>query len=115
VAAAVHHAGSGTTAAVLRHGLPSVTVPHFVADQPFWARRLYDLGAGTAPIPRKRLSAERLAEALHEATTDKSIRDHAAALGERIRAEDGVARAVEALERYSFARAAASDAAVTRG
>jgi sterol 3beta-glucosyltransferase len=99
VAAAAHHAGSGTTAAALRCGLPSVTVPHFVSDQPFWARRVHELGAGPAPIPRKRLSAERLAEALRVATSDVSIRERAAALGEKIRAEDGVARAVEHFER----------------
>jgi UDP:flavonoid glycosyltransferase YjiC (YdhE family) len=99
VTAAVHHAGSGTMSAALRHGLPSVTVPHFVADQPFWARRIYDLGAGTMPIPRKRLSADRLAAALRVATTDSSMRERAAAIGEAIRSEDGVTRAVQELER----------------
>jgi len=43
VAAVVHHAGAGTTAAGLRAGVPAVTVP-LIADQPFWAARLTRLG-----------------------------------------------------------------------
>ncbi|MFD5659245.1 glycosyltransferase [Streptomyces hirsutus] len=42
-AAVVHHAGAGTTAAGLRAGVPAVPVP-VMADQPFWASRLYELG-----------------------------------------------------------------------
>ncbi|HEY1012134.1 MAG TPA: glycosyltransferase, partial [Herpetosiphonaceae bacterium] len=60
--AVVHHGGAGTTAAGLRAGAPSVIVP-FMGDQPFWGRRVADLGAGPAPIPRKQLTAERLAAA----------------------------------------------------
>jgi sterol 3beta-glucosyltransferase len=55
VAAVVHHAGAGTTAAGLRAGVPSVTVP-VIGDQPFWAARLTALGAGPPPIPRRQLS-----------------------------------------------------------
>jgi sterol 3beta-glucosyltransferase len=99
VAAAVHHGGSGTTAATLRAGIPSVVVP-FAADQPFWGRRIAGLGVGPPPIPRRRLTVERLTDAIRIAVTDTGTRERAAALGERIRAEDGVARAVEALERH---------------
>jgi sterol 3beta-glucosyltransferase len=98
VAAAVHHGGSGVTAATFRAGIPSVVVPYF-ADHPFWARRVYDLGVGPVPLSRRRLSAEQLAQAIRLATTDVGMRERAAALGERIRSEDGLARAVEAFER----------------
>jgi hypothetical protein len=40
-----------------------------------------------------------LAQAIRLATTDVGMRERAAALGERIRSEDGLARAVEAFER----------------
>jgi UDP:flavonoid glycosyltransferase YjiC (YdhE family) len=100
VAAAGHHGGAGTVAAALRAGLPSVLVP-FMADQPFWARRLFAVGAAPAPIPRKRLTAERLAAAIRAAVTDPQIRGRAAELGARVRADDGVARAVEAFEQYA--------------
>ena len=98
VSAAVHHGGAGTTAASLRAGVPTVVVP-FHGDQPFWARRVKELGAGPTPIPRRRLNADRLAAALVAATSDPAIRRRAAALGNQIRAEDGVGDAVQWIER----------------
>jgi sterol 3beta-glucosyltransferase len=100
VAAAVHHGGAGTTAASLRAGVPTIVVPFFL-DQFYWGRRVFELGVGPRPILRKRLDAENLATALRVATTDAGMRERAAALGKRIRAEDGVARAVATLERHS--------------
>lgn len=94
MAAVVHHGGAGTTAAGLASGVPSIVVP-FHGDQPFWGRRVAALGAGPAPIPRMRLTAERLARAIDTATTDRAMRTRAAQIGARIRAEDGVSRAVK--------------------
>jgi UDP:flavonoid glycosyltransferase YjiC (YdhE family) len=93
MAAVVHHGGAGTTAAGLAAGLPSVVVP-FHGDQPFWARRVADLGVGPAPIPRKKLTVDRLVRAIDAAVTDTAMRRRAADLGARISAEDGIARAV---------------------
>jgi sterol 3beta-glucosyltransferase len=93
VAAVVHHGGAGTTAAGLRAGVPSIVIPFF-ADQPFWGQRVADLGVGPQPIPRARLTVQRLAAAINAAVTDADLRGRAAALGATIRAEDGVARAV---------------------
>jgi sterol 3beta-glucosyltransferase len=101
-AAVVHHGGSGTTGAGLRAGVPSVLVPH-AGDQPFWARRVMELGVGPQPVPYRQLTAERLAAAITCAVTDKDMRARAATLGERIRAEDGVGRAIEIIERYAAA------------
>jgi UDP:flavonoid glycosyltransferase YjiC (YdhE family) len=92
-AAVVHHGGAGTTAAGLRAGVPSIVIPFF-ADQPFWGRRVAELGVGPAPIPRKKLTAERLAQAIELAVGDRDMRRRAAELGAKIRAEDGVAQAV---------------------
>jgi UDP:flavonoid glycosyltransferase YjiC (YdhE family) len=94
VAAVVHHGGAGTTSAGLRAGVPSIIIPFF-ADQPFWGRRVAELGVGPAPIPRKQLTADRLAQAIQTAVTDEAMRQRAAELGAKIRAEDGIARAVE--------------------
>jgi UDP:flavonoid glycosyltransferase YjiC (YdhE family) len=96
--AAVHYASVGTTAAALRAGIPSVPIPH-MTDQFLWARRVHELGVGPAPIRRRELTVERLADAIHAATGDAGIRRRAVALGEQIRVENGVARAVEAFER----------------
>jgi sterol 3beta-glucosyltransferase len=98
-AAVVHHGGAGTTAAVVRAGVPQVIVP-FLGDQPFWGFRVHALGIGAAPIPRTELTAERLALGIRAAADDPAVRERAAALGARIRAEDGVARAVELFLRY---------------
>ncbi|WP_047864868.1 glycosyltransferase [Rubrobacter aplysinae] len=94
ISVAVHHGGAGTTAASLRAGVPTAIVP-FIGDQPMWGRRVHALGAGPAPIPRKRLCAERLAEAI-KAAEEPEVRERARALGERLRREDGVREAVDA-------------------
>lgn len=100
MAAVVHHAGLGTTMAGLRAGVPTVSVPFFV-DQPFWARRVYRLGVGPRPIPRKQLSSDNLSEAITMATSDPLVRRRASLLGKRIRAERGVERAVDLFNHYS--------------
>ena len=97
VAAVVHHGGAGTTAAGLRAGVPSLVVPFF-GDQPFWGRRVRELEVGPAPVPRRRLTVDRLAAAIHEAVTDQDMRRRASELGSKIQAEDGVARAVAIIE-----------------
>ncbi|MDH4043592.1 MAG: glycosyltransferase [Gemmatimonadota bacterium] len=96
VAAVVHHGGAGTTAAAMRAGRPAVVVPFF-ADQPFWAGRVAGLGVGPPPIPHRRLTLDRLAWAIRIAVRDDAVARRALALGDRLRAEDGVARAVEAI------------------
>lgn len=98
MAAVVHHGGAGTTAAGLRAGVPAIVTPFF-GDQPFWARQVHRLGVGPAPIPRRRLTADGLAESIRIAVSDMTMRVNAADLGERIRAEDGIARAVAIIER----------------
>jgi sterol 3beta-glucosyltransferase len=92
--AIIHHGGAGTTGAGLRAGVPSIVVPFF-ADQPFWGQRVYALGVGPRPIPLKRLSVARLAEAITVATSDTEMQRRAAALSQQIQAENGVKRAVE--------------------
>jgi UDP:flavonoid glycosyltransferase YjiC (YdhE family) len=99
LAAVVHHGGAGTTAAGLRAGRPTVVVPFFT-DQPFWGRRVHDLGAGPLPLPHKQLTAAGLAAAIRQAVGDPQIRARAATLSTRLQAEDGVTTAVAALQHY---------------
>ncbi|WP_433479249.1 glycosyltransferase [Spirillospora sp. CA-142024] len=47
VAAVVHHGGAGTTTTAARAGAPQVVVPQ-IADQPYWATRVAELGIGAA-------------------------------------------------------------------
>jgi sterol 3beta-glucosyltransferase len=100
MAAVVHHAGAGTTAAGLRAGVPAVPVP-VLADQPFWANRLHALGAATAPIPLSRLTADRLAGALRAVLTDPHFAARAQAVSARLASEDGATRILEWLSARS--------------
>lgn len=99
VAAVIHHGGAGTTAAGLRAGKPTIICP-FVADQPFWGRRVAALGAGTSPIPQRKLAASDLAQTIREAVTDTKMQQRAAGLGAKIRAEDGLGNALAFIEEY---------------
>jgi UDP:flavonoid glycosyltransferase YjiC (YdhE family) len=46
--AVVHHGGSGTTAAGLRAGVPTLILQQLAGDQPFWAAAVKRLKVGTA-------------------------------------------------------------------
>ncbi|MEK9520630.1 glycosyltransferase [Streptomyces sp. adm13(2018)] len=97
-AAVVHHAGAGTTGAVLRAGVPAVPVP-VQFDAAFWASRLTVLGTAPGVVPLRRLDSGVLAEALRRATRDESHRARARALADRLAEEDGVAPVLAALAR----------------
>ncbi len=99
VKAMVHHGGAGTTAAVLKAGIPSIVVPFF-ADQPMWGELLMRLGVSPKPIPYKEISVETLAAAIEAVLGDEGMQKTAQELGEKIQGEDGVANAVEAFHRH---------------
>jgi sterol 3beta-glucosyltransferase len=56
--------------------------------------RTYRLGVGVKSIPRKRLTAEKLAKAIDQAVHNLDMRQRAAEIGALVRAEDGVGQAV---------------------
>ncbi|GAA1235417.1 glycosyltransferase [Kitasatospora nipponensis] len=89
-AAVVHHAGAGTTAAGLRAGVPAVPVP-VMADQPFWASRLHQLGVAPRPLPFQDLTADTLGDAITACLSEPAHRHRAAELARGIAAEDGTA------------------------
>ncbi|MGW6173646.1 glycosyltransferase [Arthrobacter sp. NPDC055138] len=96
MAAVVHHAGAGTTAAGLRAGVPTVSVPIYT-DQPFWAARITALGAGPQPVPYKELTKERLAAAIMQAMTTPDYAARARQLSVTLSTEDGTVPVVAAL------------------
>ncbi|WP_030911282.1 glycosyltransferase [Streptomyces sp. NRRL F-5126] len=74
VAAVVHHGGAGTTATAARAGVPQVVVPQ-IADQPYWADRVAELGIGAAhdgPVPTAGSLSAALAAALAPRTRDRA-------------------------------------------
>jgi sterol 3beta-glucosyltransferase len=93
MAAVVHHGGAGTTAAGLQAGIPSIVIPH-ANDQFAWGRRVYELGVGPKPVPRKKLTAENLADAIRVALTDE-IKTKARELGTNIQGENGAEAAAK--------------------
>jgi sterol 3beta-glucosyltransferase len=100
MAAVCHHGGAGTAATGFLAGVPSAIVP-FALDQFAWARRSYELGIGSKPLPFKRMTAQRLSEAILSATRPE-VAEKAMALGRKLSAEHGardcalaVARAME--------------------
>jgi sterol 3beta-glucosyltransferase len=95
MAAVVHHGGAGTTAAGLRAGVPSVIIT-YGNDTLAWGRRVYELGVGPKPLPRKKLTVEQLAAALVESRTESMI-TAAAELGKKIRTENGALDAAKVI------------------
>ncbi len=100
MAAVVHHGGAGSTGAGLRAGVPNIITP-IAADQYAWAELVVNSGVGPRAPELKSLTAEELAGAIRIAVDVSDMRTRAAQLGEKIRAEDGVARAVEIIERHA--------------
>ncbi len=98
--AAVHHGGSGTTAAVTRAGIPSVVVSVFL-DQPFWGWRLTRSGLGTT-FPYRTLTRARLTRALSHVLTDGSI-ERTRTFAATVQPVDGATRAADLIEHQALA------------
>lgn len=95
-AAVVHHGGAGTTAQALRAARPQVVMP-FTMDQPFFARRVHEIGVASAPVPTPQASPQRLRSAL-ESALHPAVVARAVEVGRRVGAEDGVRGAVDLIE-----------------
>ena len=101
VAAVVHHGGAGTTTTAARAGAPQVVVPQ-IADQPYWAGRVADLGIGAAhdgPTP----TTESLSAALRTALTPET-RARATAVAGTIRTDGATVAATLLLDQVSRER-----------
>jgi UDP:flavonoid glycosyltransferase YjiC (YdhE family) len=99
VTAAIHHGGSGTVAATLRAGIPSIVVPFF-GDQPTWGKLLVQLGVCPATHRQSELTSDRLVASIQTILEDASFRERAQQLQGRLQAEDGVARVVSMVESH---------------
>ena len=97
VSAVVHHGGAGTCAAGLLCGKPTTVIPFF-GDQTFWGERVQSAGAGPAPIPYKRLTAQNLAEAI-KFCLSPSVTQAAEEISKGMREENGTESAVGSFHR----------------
>ncbi|AMY08609.1 Oleandomycin glycosyltransferase [Luteitalea pratensis] len=96
-AAVVHQGGAGTLHHALASGRPMIVVP-FAHDQPDNADRARRLGVARVIRPG-RYRARRVAQALREVLEDREMATAAAHVAARVRAEDGVGTACDAIER----------------
>jgi rhamnosyltransferase subunit B len=95
-AATVHQGGIGTTGQAMRSGKPMVVMP-YAHDQPDNAARVTRLGIART-IPRARYTPERAAAELRVLLDDPAYARRAREIGEKVRSEDAVKVACDALE-----------------
>ena len=98
VGAVAHQGGAELTAFAARAGVPQVIAPYLL-DQAYWAERIQAAGIGVRTLSE--LSQDKLMESIEQAIGDSVIREKARAMGEKIRARDGVGVAVGAIEKLS--------------
>jgi sterol 3beta-glucosyltransferase len=94
VSVVIHHCGFGTTAEVLRTGLPSIPIPH-IFDQFKTANKLYKLGLSCKPLNIHKLNVDSLSLAISTIKNNKQITESTNNIGLTIRRERGVEKAVE--------------------
>lgn len=93
-AAVVYHGGGGTAHSVTLCGRPSVVVG-FSNEHMAYGQDLHRLGAAPKSIRYSKATAESIARRIDEVITTPSMPKHAAELGEIMRNERGVEKAVE--------------------
>jgi UDP:flavonoid glycosyltransferase YjiC (YdhE family) len=95
--AAVVHAGTTELVTLsVRAGIPQVVAPYLV-DQAAWGDRVEALGLGPAPLTE--FSLKQVGDAVRQALSDQALRNRARAMGEKIRARNGVADAADAIDK----------------
>jgi zeaxanthin glucosyltransferase len=104
----ITHAGINTALETLREGVPLVAIP-LGNDQPGVAARVAARGAGVV-VPKKKLTAHRLRQAVQVVLDQPKYRESAQELGAKLRAIDGPAMAAEIIERALGLRATVASA-----
>jgi rhamnosyltransferase subunit B len=95
-AAIVHHGGIGTTGQAMRSGRPSLIMP-CAWDQPDNAERAVRLGIART-IARNRYEPHRVAAELRRLLEDPTYSRRAAEIATKVRQEEGVKSACDAIE-----------------
>jgi MGT family glycosyltransferase len=90
------HGGNNTTTEALHFGKPMIVLPLFW-DQYDNAQRVDELGFGVR-LPTYAFEDDELRSAVDRLVTDERLRARMDAVGEAIRAEDGLARAADLIE-----------------
>jgi len=89
----VHHGGAGTTQSSLKAGKPSVVVAH-AFDQPYWGRKLMQLGVAGKVLRRKETTSDTLAQGICSVLDSPQMTHNAQEAGKVMQKENGVDNAL---------------------
>jgi sterol 3beta-glucosyltransferase len=96
----IHHGGAGTTQTATLAGVPSVVVAH-IAEQGFWAAELKERGIAPKVLWRRGVTSRLLGRRIRCVLDTPGMKERAGRLGSAMKGENGVARAVEEIERWA--------------
>lgn len=85
--AVIHHGGSGTTHTAIKYGCASLIIPHII-DQYVWNKIIHKKGLGPLGIDISRISNKNLEPKILELMQNKSFKENAEDMGEKIRNEN---------------------------
>ena len=89
----VHHGGSGTTQSSLKAGKPSLVVAH-AFDQPYWGKKLMQLGVAGKVLRRRKTTADILAKGIRFVLDSPQMSENAQKAKQVMKKENGVDNAV---------------------
>ncbi len=95
----IHHFGFGTTAEVLRAGLPSIPIPH-IFDQKARASAIHKLGYATKPLNINKINSNILSNAIVQLKNNQNIKQKCKYAAGIILNENGTYNAVQLINNY---------------
>ena len=99
VSLVVHHFGFGTTAEVLKAGLPSIPIPH-IFDQKIRASKIYKLGYAHKPLDINKINCNTLSDAIIQVKNSQVIGKRCIDAANEISNDKGTRKAVELINVY---------------
>ncbi len=97
-AAIIHHGGAGTTHSATYCGKPSIILP-FMDEQLFWGQILSKKDIAPPPLKLKHATAKKLAQRIQTLLNNQNYSDQAKKAGQQLVESDGVANAVQLIEK----------------
>ena len=95
----VHHFGFGTTAEVLKAGLPSIPIPH-IFDQKIRASALHKSGYAYRPLNINKVNGNMISDAIIQVNNNHEMKRKCMDAGTIISNEKGTGKAVELINEY---------------
>lgn len=96
--AVIHHGGAGTTAAALKSRSKPMVICPFSGDQPFWARKMRDIGVAAAPLKEKDMTVAAFVSRINELISNNTYFQRASEAASLIDKEDGVRHTADFIE-----------------